>query len=900
MNRALSKAAALCAAAGMTAGLHAQDINWDNAAGGLWDDAINWNPAEVPSAPPEVAVIALPGAYDVLIRSLSPNVADLIISNPNAFVGLGNARDLRISGPMATINGTLAINDQGGTFASRLLINDPMCVLDGTGEIVLNDTSATAAGRAQFIDLVGGQLTTLGSGLTLRGSGQLSAALVNNGVVRADADGLWLNVFGGAKTNNNRYEATSNGILRLATPITQGDNGIIVADGGIVTLVSTIEGGEIDSRNGVFQIDNGNGVLDGVERVQGDIEIQNSRDLRIRDGLTLDGTIIVNRDSSTFATRLLFASSGTIDGDAEIVLNDSSTSAAGRAQLIDLVGGLETTLASTVLVRGSGQINAVLINNGTIRADADGLMLNIFGGSKINNGTLEVDNNGLLRFGTPIVQGADGKIVVIDGTARLNSTITGGEIDNQNGAFEIAVGNGVLEDVSRVTGDIEVENSRDLTVRGGLTMDGTITINREASTFATRLLLGTSGTLDGDLTIFLSDSSATAVGRAQLIDQVGGLTTTLADTVLVHGSGQINAVLINNGTIRADADGLDLRVLGSTKTNNNAFEAVDGGRMVLDTTIAQSASGRIVADGGTITLRSTISGGQIDSRTGVFQIVSGNGTLEDVDRVQGDIQIENSRDLAIRGDLTLDGTVVINRDGGTFSTRLLAATDGAIDGSGEIFLNDSLPTGTAGRAQFVHTVGGITTTLGPELSLTGNGNINGNYVLQGRVAPGKIGAGFGETGFLRLTGTTTMTDSTVVDIQLGGREAGEYDRIDGSAAITVDGTLDASIIDGFEAGVCENIVIISGASVTGEFDTFNPPAASSNRKWRLFYTGTSVDLRNTCLADIDGDCELTLFDFLAFQNLFDAGSVEADFDGDGSLTLFDFLAFQNAFDRGCD
>ncbi|MEO1008888.1 MAG: GC-type dockerin domain-anchored protein [Planctomycetota bacterium] len=59
------------------------------------------------------------------------------------------------------------------------------------------------------------------------------------------------------------------------------------------------------------------------------------------------------------------------------------------------------------------------------------------------------------------------------------------------------------------------------------------------------------------------------------------------------------------------------------------------------------------------------------------------------------------------------------------------------------------------------------------------------------------------------------------------------------------------------------------------------------------------DAATACPADLDGDGELTLFDFLAFQNLFDAGDPAADFDGDGSLTLFDFLAFQNAFDAGC-
>ncbi|MEQ9096644.1 MAG: GC-type dockerin domain-anchored protein [Phycisphaerales bacterium] len=54
-----------------------------------------------------------------------------------------------------------------------------------------------------------------------------------------------------------------------------------------------------------------------------------------------------------------------------------------------------------------------------------------------------------------------------------------------------------------------------------------------------------------------------------------------------------------------------------------------------------------------------------------------------------------------------------------------------------------------------------------------------------------------------------------------------------------------------------------------------------------------------CAADFDGDGTLTIFDFLAFQNAFDAGLPSADFDGDGRLSLFDFLAFQNAFDAGC-
>ena len=55
-----------------------------------------------------------------------------------------------------------------------------------------------------------------------------------------------------------------------------------------------------------------------------------------------------------------------------------------------------------------------------------------------------------------------------------------------------------------------------------------------------------------------------------------------------------------------------------------------------------------------------------------------------------------------------------------------------------------------------------------------------------------------------------------------------------------------------------------------------------------------------CFADMNGDSQLNIFDFLEFQNLFDAGSMDADCDEDGELTLFDFLCFQNAFDIGCE
>ncbi len=82
--------------------------------------------------------------------------------------------------------------------------------------------------------------------------------------------------------------------------------------------------------------------------------------------------------------------------------------------------------------------------------------------------------------------------------------------------------------------------------------------------------------------------------------------------------------------------------------------------------------------------------------------------------------------------------------------------------------------------------------------------------------------------------------------------------------------------------------------VGATFGAYPPVTSSSILNTYFIEAGTA------CRVDLDGDGQLTIFDFLAYQNLFDLGDLTADFDGDGDLTIFDFLAFQNEFDAGCD
>jgi hypothetical protein len=112
--------------------------------------------------------------------------------------------------------------------------------------------------------------------------------------------------------------------------------------------------------------------------------------------------------------------------------------------------------------------------------------------------------------------------------------------------------------------------------------------------------------------------------------------------------------------------------------------------------------------------------------------------------------------------------------------------------------------------------------------------------------------------FWRATYTAPADIATSFDIQLSSMTEDVFVYLDPAGGVT------ESRIDGLEEGA-------------GMISVIGPP----------------------CPADFDGDGELTVFDFLAFQNAFADGDLKADFDGDGALTLFDFLAFQNAFDAGC-
>ncbi|MEQ8317294.1 MAG: GC-type dockerin domain-anchored protein [Phycisphaerales bacterium] len=122
--------------------------------------------------------------------------------------------------------------------------------------------------------------------------------------------------------------------------------------------------------------------------------------------------------------------------------------------------------------------------------------------------------------------------------------------------------------------------------------------------------------------------------------------------------------------------------------------------------------------------------------------------------------------------------------------------------------------------------------------------------------------------------------------EIGGQPIEGIARWDGVAWRPFEESVGGSVvvIEGWDDGDLRGLYAVGGSEfIGGEFVGLLP-------RWPGCLT---------CRADLDSDGELTIFDFLAFTNLFDAGLPSADFDGDGELTIFDFLAFQDEFDAGC-
>jgi hypothetical protein len=337
---------------------------------------------------------------------------------------------LTLDGVVNIANGGVLSLDAGAT-------NGNAQTISGTGSLNMNDPGA-------WVSIEGTGTTTIGSGVTIHGEGNLGQAnyssgnntLINNGLISADIAGGTLTINtpanGGILTNMALVDARNGGTLNLSTNVANA-GGTINAQAGSTVLQNgvNISGGTISTApTGAFTVtNNGNNFLTGVT-IAGNVDMTsqaNARE-RIDGGATLNGTIsianggVLSLDSTSVPNQ-------TIAGTGTIALNDAGARLA-------LEGTGTTTLGSGITVQGQGNIgvplfssgNNTLVNNGTIVANAAGGTLTINapanGGYLTGTGTLQANGGTLaLATGSDVTQG---KLVI--GGAGSALTLSGNNV----------------------------------------------------------------------------------------------------------------------------------------------------------------------------------------------------------------------------------------------------------------------------------------------------------------------------------------------------------------------------------------------------------------------------------------------------------------------------------------
>jgi hypothetical protein len=365
------------------------------------------------------------------------------------------------------------------------------------------------------------------------------------------------------------------------------------------------------------------------------------------------------------------------------------------------------------------------------------------------------------------------------------------------------------------------------------------------------------------------------------------------------GTAEGGAVYVRDGALTVERCHFESnRALGTSSGAGGAIATRDAdaaifGCAFVDNEVAWSdfaRGGAISARGGTLTIaRSRLEGNRCEAYEGA----SGGA-------------------LSATGSTTvLSGVALV--DNSAYST--VSASGGAAFLAGTIEASGLLVTGNG-----VTQLEPCDPTFGAE-ALGGGLYIRGDATLAHATIDGNMAECRGDNALVEAAGSLALANS-VLRGDYEGAVTAEYSNVEGG--LPGAGNIDAEPLyqpgsfrlasgsPGVDAGSV-GLIPADSLDLDGDGDTTEPlPLDLDGLRRRVDDPATpdtgsgpapipdmgAYELQG-CPADFDGDGELTLFDFLAFQNAFDAGDPAADFDGDGVLTLFDFLAFQNAFDAGC-
>ncbi|MDQ7013378.1 MAG: GC-type dockerin domain-anchored protein [Planctomycetota bacterium] len=424
-------------------------------------------------------------------------------------------------------------------------------------------------------------------------------------------------------------------------------------------------------------------------------------------------------------------------------------------------------------------------------------------------------------------------------------------------------------------------------------------------------------------------NNALSVENDDVVFQLTGRTYSMADLVVGDRMIDVGVLVVEGGTLSTTTG---LARIGKLSPSTGHLTLSNGASLVnqRDLIIGDGGSGFFVLNAG-CTASSLITFIADEPGSNGDAIIRGNWTIQNsallgnggtgILRVEAGGTVSVGLNTKIGDDVGSSGTLEVSGANSTFASGavttvgnfgrgvLMVSNGGLLTTPGLHIADDALGDVTVDGGSVVDTVGvfvgnralGTLTlanggavqsplvTVTPLGTMSGSGSVTGNVLNQGAVAPGN-GA-----GVLAVSGSFTQTLGAL-NIELGGSGLGtEYDQLSATGTISLGGTLNVSLINGFNPDSGE-FVIVQGGSVSGVFAVENLPAGFS-----ISYEASRVVLTigNACVADFNGDGIVNTQDVLLFLNAWVAGDLTADMNGDGLVNTLDFILYLNLWTAGC-
>jgi len=719
----------------------------------------------------------------------------------------------------------------------------------------------------------------------------------------------------------NRGNVRMTGGTLLGTFSNTGPNGTFTLEGGTVggTFLNngamTWEGGTIDAQvtnDETIEITADDNVLlasgakitnnDAITHSgQGDVELgqnseivnQSAGELIFTDGanlvrpssavtgarLTNNGGTVANRGAANVSINVLFESTGgLIDAeDGALNINGIIGETGGEPRITG--GTLGSTAESTPLVTRSALLRGGISHDLGSSGLVEHRLANI-------DATLTATGPGTVRMVGVTADGAAMQLVAAsDATFEFSGTnnvgvaaaSNGGEVRFASTTFNLFAGD--------TAGSFDASSDLEFT-------KPTATLNR------------LSGLDSGDRAILTSRQTARQVSGEILFsgavqfDNVGTYDLTIDSGMSFTGGS--NDILFNNSGTFCKSGGLrasfstiliPFRNTGTVRVkrgnlNINPCTSLSGGNLTEGTWVVDPNTALELNGGTTIT-----------ENDGVIRVI-GNGNFKNLPtgattsafQNDGTLCLENGATFVTSGEFENNGTVKVSA-GSTLSVGLLD-NDSSLEVDGTLTF--------AGEARFQ------SGTLG------GTGVVNGSTLSNGgSTKPGK------SPGVLTINADFEQTATAALEIELAGTTVGdEYDRLVVNGPLTLDGTLELVLLDGYAPDPNDVFTVVTADSMAGSFANAVPGAGGTAQvefadgTFDVLYSATAITLRNfqpaaDCPGDIDGDNDVDISDLASLLAAFGsfagdpAYNPDTDFDGDGDVDLTDLSTVLVLFGTTC-